>query len=155
MRLVRGGPVLVKPAGCLKTSRGLFWFPVISKKTKPARGVGLGAMKEILVTTRCFYAGIYDEASPANVAGFAKRGIARGDWFDFNQILIDGTARGELLAWTLLFDGVFRAVIEIAGPLPGDAGNLDPIENLGRDELTADLSFPSGRLIVACLSSLG
>ena len=60
---------------------------------------------------------------------------------------------GQLLAWTLLFDGVFRAVVQVvpeAAPMPAHLSR-----NLGNGASQATLACPTGRLIVSCLGRLG
>jgi hypothetical protein len=122
---------------------------------------------EAYVTTHSLYAAIYDEFSPANVKGFVERELEAGrqeirdarrdeilTLFAFNGRLMSCAARGELLAWTLFLDGVFRAVVEVGAPLGPDASPSTLIDNLG-GPLTADLVFPTGRLVVGCLSRLG
>jgi hypothetical protein len=122
---------------------------------------------ETYVTTESCYAAIYDEASPVNVKGFIEQEIEASRQqidalgkdrgfilFDLNGRLMDRARRGELLAWTLVFDGVFRAVIEVAEPLGSDESPTPLIDNLG-GPLVADLVCPSGRLVVGCLSRLG
>ena len=128
---------------------------------------GAPAVAEAHVTTNGLYAAIYDELSPANVKGFIERELeaseqeiraARKDkiltLFAFNDRLIDCARRGELLAWTLLLDGVFRAVLEVGEPLGPDASPTPLIDNVGAP-LAANLVCPTGRLIVGCLSRLG
>ena len=85
---------------------------------------------EVYITTHSLYAAIYDEASPANVKGFMERELeaskdtlrASGkdeilSLFAFNDRLMGCARRGELLAWGLLLDGVFRCVLETGNPL--------------------------------------
>jgi hypothetical protein len=131
------------------------------------RQAGVRDVAEAYVTTQSCYAAIYDEASPANVEGLVEREIQASQQqidalgqdrgftlFAFNERLMDRARRGELLTWTLVFDGVFRAVIEVAGPLGADKSPTPLIDNLG-GPLVADLVCPSGRLIVGCLGHLG
>lgn len=121
-------------------------------------------MPEVYIETESLYVALYDEASPANVAGFlaheweAARHDARSseapggfELFAFNGRLIDRARRGELLAWTLLFDGVFRAVVEVEPEAPASALTVDE----GGLPTAADLVCPSGRLALSCLSRLG
>ena len=110
---------------------------------------------DILVKTEGLYAGIYDIASLANVPLFTKGTPHARDLNDFNQLLLDRAAQGQLLSWTLLFDGVFRAVIKVAKPTTSGYQDCDPINSLGSNLLVANLVFPSGRLILSCLSRLG
>jgi hypothetical protein len=120
---------------------------------------------ETYVATLSCYAAIYDEASPANVKGFMKRELeaseqqldAKDRWltiFAFNDRLIDRASRGELLAWTLVFNGVFRAVIEVGEPLGPQSSPPPLIDNRGLP-LAANLICPTGRLVVGCLGCLG
>lgn len=123
---------------------------------------------ETYVATLGCYAAIYDEASPANVNGFMERefeaseqevvALGKDSGFftllAFNGRLIDRAGRGELLAWTLVFDGVFRAVIEVGEPLGPESSSPPLIDNLGLP-LAANLICPTGRLVVGCLSCLG
>lgn len=122
---------------------------------------------ETYVATLSCYAAIYDEASPANTEGFMERELKAAEqqldalgqdrWltiFAFNDRLIDRASRGELLAWTLVFDGVFRAVIKVGEPLGPESSPPPLIDNQGLP-LAANLICPTGRLVVGCLSCLG
>jgi hypothetical protein len=125
-------------------------------------------VSKIYVSTQSLYAAVYDVASPVNTRGFLeheleaskRRARARGaddclGLFDFNQTLMNRAARGELLAWTLLFDGVFQASVEIRPPRDLDDTDATLIHNLGAETLVADLACPTGRLVIGCLSRLG
>ena len=73
--------------------------------------------------------------------------------FIFNDHLMRCADQGEMLAWTLLLDGVFRAVAHVVPQSP----TLQPPsrENLGSSVLVANLVCPTGRLIITCLAKLG
>jgi hypothetical protein len=134
------------------------------RRTREARCTQ--CVSETYVTTHSLYAAIYDESSPANVKRFMEREIeaskqeiraSRKDeiltLFTFNVRLMGHAKRGELLAWTLFLDGVFRCVLEIGAQLEGS--QIPLVDNLGGGALVADLVCPTGHLIVGCLSRLG
>jgi len=121
---------------------------------------------DTLVRTQSCYAAICDEASPANRRGFMDSELEAGKsaaklagkdeflgLFIFNDQLMRSADRGELLSWTLLLDGVFRAVARVDLQLPTSSRSSP--ENLGSSVLAANLVCPTGRLIITCLSKLG
>lgn len=117
---------------------------------------------DFLVQTSSLYAAICDQGSPAWQAGFMTRiwadagsqaeqqGLApEMQLFVFNDLLTAMAREGQLLPWTLLFDGVFRVSVELGEDVPMATGDL------GSPVATADLVCPTGRLVVACLGRLG
>lgn len=119
-----------------------------------------------LVETSGLYAAFFDEGSPVNRPGFMDAMLTAGkesaqrmgheSWrslHHFNDRLMRAARRGELLAWTLLFDGVFRAV----ATLGSEAGrsSTTSIDKLGSDAEAADLVCPTGRLVLTSLDRLG
>ena len=124
-----------------------------------------------LVTTKSCYVGLYDLESPVNRAGFWRRewvkskrfrlfDLFRSKWskfplFRFNQQLLDIMNAKEMISWTLLFDGVFRAQINIADE--GDSSQASKREqsSLAEVEIQTHLICRSGRLVLACLSMVG
>ncbi len=123
-------------------------------------------MTDLRIETEALYAAIYDEASPANIAGFietqldAARQVIRSKATDerlasyyLDRQLIACARRGELLAWSLPFNGVFRAAIEHAPPLQQSRNEGFHVEDVLPH--TADLVCTSGRLRISCLSKLG
>jgi hypothetical protein len=119
-----------------------------------------------LVKTESLYAAILDVGSAANRLGYLTTSLEAGKrkavrdgleelfgLFVFNEQLIQAAKDGELLAWTLLFDGVFRAVVQAA---PESAQMPPhPSSNLGDGASQATLVCPTGRLIISCLGRLG
>jgi hypothetical protein len=121
---------------------------------------------ERLIKTLGYYAGIFDVASPANSLGrfdeYMRSAQAQAEadgqaWatlYYFNQHWIDAAARGEILAWTLVFDGVFKVAVDV---LPSHSPFIVTDEQasafLGGQ--AHPLACPSGRLIVASLSDRG
>ena len=123
-------------------------------------------MSERLIKTEGCYVGIFDALSPVNGAGRFDRFMRRADrqavearqrWsalYRFNDQWIDAAARGEILAWIVLFDGVFKTVATILVPPP----RIAPTMAQAREFLGGDyhpLVCPSGRIVVASLSDLG
>lgn len=74
--------------------------------------------------------------------------------YSFNGYLVDYAAQEQMLAWTLVFNGVYRVAAELS-PHYCDESPLKPIENVGHCEIEADLQCPSGQIIVADLYELG
>jgi len=120
---------------------------------------------ELLVETFSCYAAICDEASAANRLGFmdaelrAGKAAARLEGLDecfglftFNDRLMHSANRGELLAWTLLLDGVFRAVATVESDA---SDSTQESKHFGSNLLSGTLACPTGRLILTCLSRLG
>ncbi len=119
---------------------------------------------DTLVETHSCYAAICDEASPANRLGFMTSELEAGKkaarqagqdesfgLFAFNDRLMASAARGELLAWTLLLDGVFRAVADLEQSVP----QPQMLKNLSASMLAGTLICQTGRLVVTCLGRLG
>jgi hypothetical protein len=118
----------------------------------------------VLVQTRSLYAALYDAASPVNVSGFMDKLFTRAKWksllrwwnfgqrlFIFNGLLMDRAKAGEMLAWTLLFDGVFDCQLQLVDAFPEPVSHADSI---GGDVMTT-LNVPSGQLVVSCLGEMG
>jgi hypothetical protein len=121
---------------------------------------------DLIVETRSCYVGLCDEASSANRLGFMDAELSAGKaavrlecrdecfgLFVFNERLMHLADRGEMLSWTLLFDGVFRAVAKVESST--STLGLQHTENLGANVLSCTLACPTGRLILTCLSNLG
>lgn len=122
--------------------------------------------KTCLVRTASCYVGVLDKASPAWIPGLFEADLRRGmaeakaaglaecyGLFVLNSHLSERADRGELLAWTLLFDGIYKARFSV---LP----NSSPVgvperEGLGAVEEVANLNLPSGHVVIACLSRTG
>lgn len=118
-----------------------------------------------LVQTQSCYVALLDQASPVNTTGFmdAEFKAAKNRaletkqdevWslFIFNDQLLDAAKQGNLLAWTLLFDGVFQVDVQL---VPQAALPSSEVDNLGANALWGTLVCPTGKMIVACLSRLG
>jgi hypothetical protein len=100
------------------------------------------------------YGAVLDRTSPANFSRFietefdrTRKLLNRGEeaalLFLFNSLLDERGRAGELLAWAVLLDGVYKAEIaEQGNPLPHVFAS-------------ADLDFPTGEVLVTCLSRLG
>lgn len=125
-------------------------------------------MSDLLIKTESLYAALLDEASPANLPGFMSKELARArqragalglvkgeELFLFNDSLIKRSDRGELLPWTLLFDGVFRAQVQMDTPLVPPASALRSKKSLGAPFQQADLHCRTGRLLLLCMSQVG
>jgi hypothetical protein len=124
------------------------------------------AKPDVLIETSSLYVGIFDEGSPVNRLEYlsesfeaAKRKAARDGVEEFfslfllNDQLIQAGNAGDLLAWTLLFDGVFRAAVQV---IPESAKmEVGSMADLGAATSQALLACPTGRLLVSCLGSLG
>jgi len=123
-------------------------------------------MSERLIQTEGCYVGIFDALSPINVAGSFQRFMSEADrqaataqqgWstlYRFNDQWIAATARGEILTWIVLFDGVFKTTAKILVPPP----RIDPTTEQVQAFLGQDyhpLVCPSGRIMVASLNDLG
>lgn len=123
-------------------------------------------MPDCLVKTEAFYGALLDEGSPANTPGFMTRLLDEAQaafppddenapWlFRFNQLLAAAAERGELLSWCLLWDGVYRAHVEVSlveiDPTPPAEG-----ASLGGGVVEARLHFPTGRIVLTSLSRVG
>ena len=123
-------------------------------------------MAEALVKTQSCYVAILDEASPVNTLDFMATSLEAGKvearrrgledlhgLFVFNDQLMRAARAGELLAWTLLFDGVFRAVSQLTPS--SSPTEIEKTTNLSAPALTGKLVCPSGRLLICCLADLG
>ena len=117
------------------------------------------------IQTHSLYVALYDQSSPTNHQGFmaAELGAAREAakrsgqenlcLFHFNESLTRHVVAGQMLAWTLLFDGVFTFEIRVEpGRCGASAMNPQASEPL---PCSAVLQCPSGRLVVSCLSEMG
>lgn len=115
-----------------------------------------------LIQTRSCYAGAFDKSSPAYFKGLMRQELdgASADVADtqpgfaifaLNSRLIDRSEKGQLLVWTLLFDGVYKARIQV-GPDLAKPERLEPADHIGRP---ADLLCPTGEIVVVCLDSAG
>ena len=119
-----------------------------------------------LIKTQSCYVALYDQSSSVNRLGFmaseldaakqAARSAGQEDMyglFHFNEHLTNCAAEGQMLAWTLLFDGVFSFEVRVDAPVRAtSAAKPQPLESLPP---TTALRCPTGRLIVSCLSQLG
>jgi hypothetical protein len=126
----------------------------------------LERIADFLVGNQSFYVILLDESSPANVPGFMGRldaialekQLAAGteSWTRnplFNHELACCGRRGELLSWSLLTGGFFRAVIDVdVEPAESVPPLLPPTNQIPSD---CDLRVPSGKLVVCCLAALG
>ncbi len=123
-------------------------------------------MSDIYVQTEALYAAVYDDASPANSAGFieaqldAARQVLRSKETEerlasyyLERQLIACARRGELLAWSLPANGVFKAAVEYAPAIAQGRNEGFHLEDVMPH--TADLLCGSGRLRISCLSRLG
>ncbi|WP_394781355.1 hypothetical protein [Undibacterium sp.] len=123
-------------------------------------------MEDMHIRTEALYAAIYDVAGPANTAGFieaqldaarlvmdAKETEARLASYYLERQLISCASRGELLAWSLPFNGVFKMAVEYAPPVPQHRNDGLHLEDVLPH--TADLVCSSGRLRISCVSKLG
>lgn len=123
-------------------------------------------MSERLIKTEGCYIGIFDALSAANAIGLfatsmhvAKRRTAamgqRGtDILEFNQLWIDAAARGEILVWVVLFDGVYKVIARVLPFRPSITPTMEQTTAFLGQEYHA-LFCPSGRIMVASLSDLG
>lgn len=121
-----------------------------------------------VITLSCYVA-LLDEASPANRLGFmdttlasCKQAVKRQrlesfhSLFAFNDALIEHAKRGDMLSWTLLFDGVFRAHLQVeVGAPSSELRNQEPPPTEGRLPSSAILNCLSGRLLLCCMGDLG
>lgn len=119
-----------------------------------------------LIKTQSCYVALYDQSSSINRLGFmeseldvakqaARNAGQEGMYglFHFNERLTSLAAEGRMLAWTLLFDGVFSFELRVDPPVRDtSAAKAQPLEPLPS---TTALRCPTGRLIVSCLSHLG
>ena len=78
----------------------------------------------------------------------------KGWQFRFDARLSQRAAAGELLAWLLLFDGVFKAQLSVVPTIP-EPSAVRTNDNSGYEDSVADLLFPSGNIVVACLGRAG
>ncbi len=125
------------------------------------------AMNSIILRVNSCYMAVLDAASTVNVDGFMPGHFSKADaeiemeggnaadsLYVFNGYLVDYAAQEQMLAWTLVFPGVYRVVAELS-PRYCDEEPLKPIENVGHFEREADLQCPSGQMIVLGLNELG
>jgi hypothetical protein len=117
------------------------------------------------VKTESLYAAIFDLASPANTFGMVQTTLSAASarakesgqpWaalFHFNEALDNRARGGELMTWTLLFDGVFKVAIEVLTPT--NDISLDEHESSNASDESQLLRCPSGKITVACLGALG
>ena len=124
-------------------------------------------MKRFLIKTEGVYAAILDEASWANVDGFMRQELAlsytaataqdsKGEHlYFFNDRLTEHARRGDLLAWTFLFHGVYQASVEVLDEINDTEGELPRIQNVGAETVRADLVCKSGRFVIVGLDELG
>jgi hypothetical protein len=118
-----------------------------------------------IVSEACYLA-VFDRLSPANRPGAwdrgwrqAKRRAGRESWahlWYFNGYWAERADAGEVLAWVLVFDGVFQIRAEVFTVLPSDlpertttGGFLAPEDGSGL------LECPSGEIVVDSLGHLG
>ena len=120
---------------------------------------------EAFVTTESCYVGIYDVASPANKIGFMTTELQASlhrarqsqqeefyGLFHFNEKLLALANQGHLISWTLLFDGVFRVMVEVESQCRSTSA---PLVNLGAPFVESTIICPTGQLVISCLSKLG
>lgn len=123
-------------------------------------------MSEIYIRTEALYAAVYDGASPANASGFTESQMdaarqtvlanameERLAPYYLDRQLIACAARGELLAWSLPLNGVFKAAVQHAPPLRQGRNEGFHLEDVLPH--AADLVCRSGSLKISCLSQLG
>lgn len=123
-------------------------------------------MSNIYIQTEALYAAVYDDASPANVSGFVQSEMdaARQELvsrateerlapYYLDKRLIACAWRGEMLAWSLPLNGVFKIALEFAPALRQGRNEGFHLEDVLPH--TADLTCRSGRLRISCISKLG
>ncbi len=123
-------------------------------------------MTRLLVQTKSLYVGIWDENSPVNQLGYIENELKNGKLktiqngeesffglFILNDQLIEQARQANLLSWTLLFNGIFRAEIDEVST----SNLVKPLAewDLGEPFVIGNLKCPSGKLILNCLSMLG
>jgi hypothetical protein len=119
-----------------------------------------------LIATEAMYLAVFDRLSPANrlriqeeAWDLAAQRAGDEKWqtlLYFNGYWRDRADARELLAWTLLHDGVFRIRIE-ASNVPFVTEPVEGKEDrfVGQDGGKGFLACPSGEIIVDSLSRLG
>ncbi len=122
-------------------------------------------MIETLVRTQGCYVGIFDLASRApredSLAKLLERAKidannAKQSWATLlylNGGILSRMRHGEILAWTLFFDGCFKVRIRIQHSDESDPVNCKASAFLNREHY--DLICPTGRIAVASLHELG
>jgi hypothetical protein len=119
-----------------------------------------------VLKTEGMYLGIFDRASPANSPGRFRRTLeeaqrlaGRQGWKGiphFNKLWGDLARAGAVLAWVLVFDGVFRIRLEVLPPRSADTPGAGDVGTfLGTAGPSASLLCPSGEIVVAPLLQLG
>jgi hypothetical protein len=119
-----------------------------------------------LVRTAGMYVGAFDSKSAANAPGeferllTQSRGLAGEEtWASIphlNDLLAHLADRGILLAWVLVFDGVFRVSVEVReASLPEAPIPRLLISGVGRARAEPFLQCPSGAIVVDSLHKLG
>lgn len=117
-------------------------------------------MFEFKVKTSSCYVGIFDLASPVREIPLkrvmeqasSEASVAGEPWatlFYFNEGILRYMRRGEILAWTLILDGCFKARVKIQHCDDGDPTATDRSGYLGNE--SHDLICPSGKIAVADL----
>ncbi|MBI2931055.1 MAG: hypothetical protein HYY16_05340 [Planctomycetes bacterium] len=114
-----------------------------------------------LVKTEGCYLGIFDRASPVNdprIPWRARRVLTHPetDIADFNAFWGRFQDRGDLLAWIVLFDGVFKGEFTVwpeETPREFTPAQYEPF--LGHETRERYLVCPTGELIIASLRELG
>jgi len=121
--------------------------------------------QQLIKTDGC-YVGIFDALSPVNAAGrlssvmqaAVQEAAAAGQpWASILHVNDHWSAamqRGDILAWVVLFDGVFKATATVLVPTAPHAPTPEQSSRL-LGGTYHPLSCPSGRIIVASLSDLG
>jgi hypothetical protein len=117
-------------------------------------------MIETFVKTESLYAALFDLASPVNRLGMIQADKSAKEcsqpWavlLHFNAALDSLARQGEVMAWTVLFDGVFKVAVEVLTPT--NDISLDEQEASNSSDDSRLLWCPSGKLTVACLGALG
>ena len=122
-------------------------------------------MIETFIRTEGCYVGIFDLASRAHKedsfdklmdrakADATNNNKAWATLFYLNGGIVSRMRRGEILAWTLFWDGYFKVRIRTEHSDGSDPANCKPSAFLNREHY--DLICPSGRIAVASLHHLG
>ncbi len=119
-----------------------------------------------VVTTKTegMYLAVFDALSPANTPGkwdeawnlSGSQSVSEPylRLFFFNDFWADYATSHHLLAWTLIFDGVYRTEIVVS---PNEINNSEqePQSFIGAKDTLAQLWCPSGELVVTSLYELG
>ena len=117
---------------------------------------------EALVRTEAMYIGVYDIGSPVNTPGiagvaarFAKESTGEFELSRFNQFWMDRELRGELFAWTLFVDGVYRIRLVLDAANTAAPGVVELGRSLGATAREGFLLCPSGELAVNSIEQFG